>query len=214
MSADRPLEWRVAELERKLASAILWGSVAEVDLSAPRVRVRYGDDAVTDWVPWLAVAAGETVAWRAPSIGEQVALLSPGGNIGAGWAQPGLYRDEFPAPASSEDVDLRAYPDGAKVAYDAAAHELSAVLPDEATLRIVAPGGAAAECDLAVDGNLTVDGDISATGDISGANISASGNVSDSLGSMAEMRNVFNGHTHLIPGPPPTAVPAPVQKMT
>lgn len=205
---------RVAELERRLASAIRLGTVLAVDPDAARVTVRYGSEAATAPIPWVAAAAGETRAWRAPSEGEQVVLLCPGGELALAIALPGVYRDKFRAPEADPATQSVEYSDGAVVAYDPEAHELSALLPDGATLRIAAPGGATAECDLNIDGNLAVDGDISATGDISGANVSATGDVRDSLGSLAEMRAVFNGHTHLIPGPPPTVVPAPVQKMT
>lgn len=215
---------RLAELERRLASLALPGTVCAIDKA--RVKVRYGDEAETGWIRWMASAAGETTAWRPPSMGEQVLLLSPGGDLGQARALPAEYSQAFPAPDSADSRDVRAYADGAVLRYDREAHELAALLPEGATLKIESPGGASLLGRLEVAGNVDVDGTLAATGDISadgniaakgdvsGANVSARGNVSDALGSMNEMRAVFNGHTHLVPGAPPTAVPAPVQQMT
>ena len=202
-SAIQRLAGRVAELERRLANTVRTGTVEELDAGAGRVRVRYGDEAVTAPVPWLAEAAGETRDWRPPDPGEQVLLVSPMGEMGLAIAVPAVYRDSFPAPGADAEKNIRVYGDKAELSYDSKAHALSAVLPSGGTLRIEAPGGAAVEGDLEIDGDLTVDGDISATGDIS-----ADGDVSDRNGSMQEMRTTYNAHVHgVAPGPvtPPVA---------
>lgn len=159
-----PLEYRVAELERKLASMLLWGTVAEVDLADPRVKVRYGEGAVSGWVPWMAVAAGNPAAFNAPVVGEQCALLSPSGVIGSGWAQRGFYCTAFPAPDSAAGIDTRAYADGATISYDPAAHELAAVLPDGGKASVAAPGGLAVAGDVTIAGALEISGDLAVQG--------------------------------------------------
>lgn len=211
---DLSLEIRVANLERRQASLARYGAVAEVDAARARVRVRWaspdgGDTALTAWIPWLAASAGQASAWRAPSVGEQVLLVAPAGSLEQAAALTGIYSDSFPAPASEPGKAVTRHPDGAEIAYDSEAHELSAVLPAGATLRVEAPGGLSVTGDTAVEGDLAVDGDLSATG-----NISARGNVSDAQGSMAEMRNVYNPHTHPLPGLPPSNTLASPAKMT
>ena len=189
----------LGELARRLMNILRPGAIAETDLSdprAPRARVRYADGpALTGWLPWMA-AAGEDRDWRPPSIGEQVLVLSPCGELSAGWILPGSYSDGFPAPDSSASKRVTAYRDGAIVGYDTGTHELSAVLPAGGSASIEAPEG------VAVTGDVTITGDLSAD------------DVSDSLGSMDEIRGVYNDHAHVIPGPPPTTVPAPASKMT
>ena len=200
----------LGEVARRLANIIRPGTIAETDLSDPknpRARVQYADGPVlTGWLPWMA-AAGEDRDWRPPSIGEQALVLSPYGEMSAGWILPGAYRDKFPAPSGSPSVRMTAYRDGAIVSYDSDSHELSAVLPDGGTASIAAPGGLSVTGDTEVAGDLAVEGDLSVTGDIA-----AGGNVSDATGSMAEMRRVFNLHTHGTP--PAVTVPPPNQRMT
>lgn len=199
---------RVADLERRLANTVRFGTVASAAAKPPRITVRYGEDAVTAPIRWVA-AAGKDRAWRLPSEGEQVVLLCPGGELAMAVALPGVYRDMFPAPVASEATHAMAYRDGAILSYDAEAHELEAVLPAGGSAAIAAPDG------VAITGDVTIDGALSATGSISSdEDLSAAGNVSDSRSSMQAMRDVYNPHTHLLPGTPPTPSPAPTQKMT
>lgn len=195
----------LGEVARRLMNVIRPGTIAETDLPNARARVQYasGPDGpvLSGWLPWIAIA-GRDRAWQPPSAGEQVLILSPCGELSAGWILAGSYRDDFPAPDASETKHVMAYRDGAIVSYDAEAHELSAALPEGGSASIAAPEG------VTINGDVTIDGDLSATGDIE-----AGAAVSDSVGSMAAMRRVFDGHTHVIPGPPPTTVPAPAQKM-
>lgn len=211
----------LGEVARRLMNVIRPGTVAEVDLPAARARVRYatGEDGpvLTGWLPWIA-AAGEDRDWRPPSIGEQVLILSPCGELSAGWILPGAYRDDFPAPDSSAAKRVMAYRDGAIVSYDSEKHELSAVLPEGGKASIAAPGGLSVTGDTEIDGDLSVDGNLSATGKIeakgdikAGGDLSATGNVSDGAGSIAAMRATFNLHTHGVP--PAVTVPPPNQRM-
>lgn len=196
-SALERLATRVAELERRLANMIRTGTVEDLDAGAGRVRVRYGDEAVTAPIPWLAEAAGETRDWRPPDPGEQVLLVSPSGEMGLAIALPAVYRDRFPAPASDARESVRVHGDDARFSYDAGAHVLTVALPSGGSLRIEAPDGAV------LDGDLAVDGKIAATGD-----------VSDGRGSMQKMRTTYNAHVHgVAPGPVTPAI-APNSRMT
>ena len=205
------------EALRRLANVVRVGAVAQVDLPNARARVRYGadpDGALTGWLPWIAGAAGEDRSWRPPSIGEQVLLLSPSGDLAAGWILPGAYSGAYPPPDDSAGKSVMHARDGAIISYDTKAHVLAAVLPAGGSASIEAPDGIEITGDVEITGGVTITGNVDINGDAgaSGA-ISSQASVSDPQGSMAEMRTVYNAHTHIIPGPPPTPVPAPVQKM-
>lgn len=134
------------EIQRQARNAVRKGSILAVDHAAALCRVAVGDPdddsdyLATNWIPWIACAAGTTRDWLPPTPGEQVVLLCPMGDPAQGVALRGVFSDAAPAPASSPDTHTRIYPDGAVVAYDHAAHALTAELPAGATVRVVAPG--------------------------------------------------------------------------
>ena len=210
----------LAETARRLANVVRAGTVAEVDLAAPRARVRYGADpdgnpVLTGWLPWIGHAAGADRAWRPPSVGEQVVLLAPYGELSAGWILPGAYSENFAAPDASGAKHVLAYRDGAVVFYDSEAHALSAVLPEGATAALNAPGGITVTGDVTIDGDLAVRGNASATGDVEAdGSVEAGTNVSDRRGSMQSMRTTYNSHVHGVAPGPVTPPVAPTSRMT
>lgn len=161
------LEYRINELERRLANVALIGTVSEADYAEARVRVQIGK-ITTAWLPWLTRRAGVSVDWWAPEIGEQVMVISPSGEPAQGVVMPALYSDAHPAPSSDENIRRINFGDGSFVEYDNAAHKLS----------VTVQGGDAV---VIVTGNLTAaaDGDatISAGGDVTadGANVILNG---------------------------------------
>lgn len=137
------------EFRRLLINLIRKGSVSDVDFSTdpPSVRVSVGDPddehapgLQTNWLPFVTVRAGRTRIWNPPTIGEQVVLLCPMGDPAQGVVWGGILSDHVKPPTRSPDVHASAYPDGALVQYDHAAHTLSAKLPEGATVDLVAPG--------------------------------------------------------------------------
>ena len=99
------------ELYRLLANMIRTGRVEAVrpgSASDPaRCRVRTGE-LLTTWVPWVSQAAGgpgQTRHWRTPAIGEPCLLLSTGGDLAQATALPGLFSDDMPQGAASQDVE-------------------------------------------------------------------------------------------------------------
>lgn len=202
-AAPKKTGYHLVEAMRRILNIVRPGAVAEVDLAAARVRVRYagGDDdpALTGWVPWFVPRAGADAAeWWPPEVGEQAVLLSPNGDLAQAFALLAVYSDDRAAPSADGNLHVRRYADGAEIAYDAAAHALSATLPAGATAAIEAPGGVAVTGDVAVDGRITATGNIE-----SDADIEADGNVQDSDGTMTEMRTTYNTHTHPSNGAPP-----------
>ena len=89
-------------------------------------------------------------------------MLAPEADLAAGIVLPGVYSDAAGAPWSDKDAVGTMYADGAYVAYDAATHELSCVLPGGATALIEAPGGVTIRGDVTIAGKLAVRDDVTA----------------------------------------------------
>lgn len=147
------------------------GTIASVDHGAATCTVASGD-IITGDLPWIAQRAGHIRHWCPPGIGEQCLLLCPEGDLDAGLVIVGLYSDACPPPSNSADISLVAYPDGAQISYDHAAHKLSAVLPSGGTAEITADGGITVTGDVTITGNVTVSGEITASADVIAAGIS------------------------------------------
>lgn len=99
------------ELYRLLANMIRTGRVEQVRTGSAtnpaRCRVRTGE-LLTTWLPWVSPAAGGSVQtrhWRTPAVGEPCLLLAPGGDLAQAVALPGLFSDDMPQGAVSEDVE-------------------------------------------------------------------------------------------------------------
>lgn len=130
----------LAELARLIENLIRLGTVAEVQVEPPRVRVKTGN-VTTAWRPWFALRAGEDREWDPPTVGEQVILFSPSGNLAQGVALTGLFSDANPANGDREGLHRRTYRDGAEIEYDSIAHRLRAILPAGGITDIVSTGG-------------------------------------------------------------------------
>ena len=161
----------LAELARLIENLIRLGTVAEVQVEPPRVRVKTGN-VTTAWRPWFALRAGEDREWDPPTVGEQVILFSPSGNLAQGVALTGLFSDANPANGDREGLHRRTYRDGAVIEYDSIAKHLRATLPG--TAEVIAEG----DIDVTSNANISA----VALGDInlnSGGNIqiTAAGNV-------------------------------------
>ncbi len=161
----------LAELARLIENLIRFGTVAEVQVKPPRVRVKSGD-ITTAWRPWLNLRAGADREWDPPTVGEQVVLFSPSGNLAQGVALTGLFSDQIPANGDREGLHRRTYRDGAVIEYDSIAKHLRATLPG--TAEVIAEG----DIDVTSNANISA----VALGDInlnSGGNIqiTAAGNV-------------------------------------
>lgn len=169
----RELEFRITELERRLHNTI---RVCTVDsLDKDRVRVRDGSGLVTGPLPWVTRRAGHDRDWWAPEPGEQVVLLCPYGDPGLGVVLPGIYRDAFPAPADTPAIHQTTYQDGTVIAYDRAAHKLTARIAGDAEISANT---------LAILGAVNIIGDVNVTG-----SINATGTVLDGGGNS-------NHHAH------------------
>ena len=196
-------DFELVELARRLANVVRIGTIHEVDEAVARVRVQYATDAdgepvLTDWLPWMAMRAGEDRTWWAPTVGEQVVLLAPSGELAQAVALPALYQSQYPAPGSDPNKQLVVFSDDAWLEYDREAHHLKAVLPSGGTADLVADGGVRVQGNTTIIGDLRVEGEALVTQDITGEQ-----EVIDQASSMQDMRDLYNSHSHTPTGPSP-----------
>lgn len=118
------IEYRLAELERRLNNILRLGTIAEADYPAARVKVASGA-LLTGWIPWLTRRAAGDSDWWAPEVGEQVLLLSPAGDPVQGLCLPAVYQQAHPATAAVETVRRIDFADGGLLQYDRATGEMT-----------------------------------------------------------------------------------------
>lgn len=136
------------ELQRLIENLVRAGTISAVDLAANKCRVKSGG-LETNWLKWFARRAGDVRHWSPPFVGEQCMVLSPGGDMAAGFVLVGIFSDEVPANGDSADVERTTYPDGAVFEYDHAASALKVTLPDGGTADITVPDSITVQCKTA-----------------------------------------------------------------
>jgi len=156
--------------DNRIGDLIRYGIVVSRDLMAGTINCTIGD-IETGPIPWLHAAAGDTGSWSPPGLQEQVLILCPEGDPKGAIAMRGVSYNARPRVGNSER-ELFKFADNAVIAYDPVAHKLEAVLPDGATVSIIAPGGVTIDADVRITGNLQVDGDMHADGDVKADTVS------------------------------------------
>ncbi|WP_239795225.1 phage baseplate assembly protein V [Acinetobacter baumannii] len=129
-----------ADANRRLENIVRFGTVKTINPSKPipRVIVNLGD-IETPEIRCLNIRSGDDVTWDMPSENEECVVISPCGDIGpTSFVLYGFYNDDHPAPSDDLNKKIRMFADGCVIAYDVAAHHLSAVLPSDGTAQIVA----------------------------------------------------------------------------
>ncbi len=167
-----------SEQRRQKGNLIRFGTIAEVDFSAARCRVKTGE-LTSDWIPWLVPRVGNTIEWSAPSVGEQGLVLCPDGDTSGAVFQRGMYSDALAAPNNDEHVHLVRFPDGTEIKYDDAAHALDVALANSGTVTVTADGGitlnssggVTINADTTINGDVQVNGTVTASEDVVGGGI-------------------------------------------
>lgn len=204
------------ELQRLIENVVRAGTILAVDHEAARCRVTSGG-IQTAWLPWVARRAGDVRHWSPPYVGEQCIVLSPGGDIAAGLVLTGLYSNSMGANGNSASVERTSYPDGAVIAYDHAAHALTAVLPAGGTADITAPASVIVHSDAVtidapqttVTGKLTVQGLLTWLAGMTGSGAGPGGGTAAITGIVVVTEDVVAGgislhhhdHTEGVGGP-------------
>ena len=155
-----------ADANRRLENIVRFGTVKTINPSKPipRVIVNLGD-IETPEIRCLNIRSGDDATWDMPSINEECVVISPCGDIGpTSFVLYGFYNDDHPAPSDDLNKKIRMFADGCVIAYDIAAHHLSAVLPSGGTAVLTADGGVTVNGDTTINGNLQVNGSTAMTG--------------------------------------------------
>lgn len=155
-----------ADANRRLENIVRFGTVKTINPSKPipRVIVNLGD-IETPEIRCLNIRSGDDATWDMPSINEECVVISPCGDIGpTSFVLYGFYNDDHPAPFDDLNKKIRMFSDGCVIAYDIAAHHLSAVLPAGGTAVLTADGGVTVNGDTTINGNLQVNGSTAMTG--------------------------------------------------
>ncbi|AWL18071.1 phage baseplate assembly protein V [Acinetobacter nosocomialis] len=155
-----------ADINRRLENLIRFGTIKTVNPSKPIPLVTVDlDDIVTPEIRFFNARSGKDSTWDPPSEGEEVIVISPCGDIGpTSVVFYGLYNNEHPAPSDDLNKKIRVFADGCVIAYDVAAHQLSAILPSGGKAIVTANGGVTINGDTTINGNLQVNGSTTMTG--------------------------------------------------
>lgn len=99
---------RLEAVERAQLKQNVRGTVKQVDPDNNSVRVAYGDNQLTDWLPVQAMRAGKVKVWSFPTIGEPVIVS----HVDHGSVQTDTYNKDNP-PVTTDINDTRVdFPDG------------------------------------------------------------------------------------------------------
>ncbi|MGQ1606308.1 phage baseplate assembly protein V [Acinetobacter baumannii] len=155
-----------ADINRRLENLIRFGTIKTVNPSKPIPLVTVDlDDIVTPEIRFFNARSGDDSTWDPPSLDEEVMVISPCGEIGpTSVVFYGLYNNEHPAPSDDLNKKIRVYADGCIIAYDIAAHHLSAILPSGGKAIVTADGGITVNGDTTINGNLQINGSTAMTG--------------------------------------------------
>ena len=193
-----------ADTNRRLENIVRFGTIKTINPSKPipRVIVNLGD-IETPEIRCLNIRSGDDATWDMPSINEECVVISPCGDIGpTSFVLYGFYNDDHPAPSDDLNKKIRMFADGCVIAYDVAAHHLSAVLPSGGTAVLTADGGVTVNGDTTINGNLQVNGSTAMTGNntVGGSQLvqgsSHSSGTFSSDGDVTAIGISLTGHTH------------------
>ena len=193
-----------ADANRRLENIVRFGTVKTINPSKPipRVIVNLGD-IETPEIRCLNIRSGDDTTWDMPSENEECVVISPCGDIGStSFVLYGFYNDDHPAPSDDLNKKIRMFADGCVIAYDIAAHHLSAVLPSGGTAVLTADGGITVNGDTTINGNLQVNGSTAMTGNntVGGSQLvqgsSHSSGTFSSDGGVTASGISLTGHTH------------------
>lgn len=193
-----------ADANRRLENIVRFGTVKTINPSKPipRVIVNLGD-IETPEIRCLNIRSGDDSTWDMPSTNEECVVISPCGDIGpTSFVLYGFYNDDHPAPSDDLNKKIRMFADGCVIAYDIAAHHLSAVLPSGGTAVLTADGGVTVNGDTTINGNLQVNGSTAMTGNntVGGSQLvqgsSHSSGTFSSDGDVTASGISLTGHTH------------------
>ena len=105
---------RITDMERRMASVMRHGTVAEVDAERQRVRINFGPahggngEFLSPWIPY-AQFSGALRVHTPPTVGQQLTAMSPTGDFQQAVAVPLTHHAGNPSPSSAGDENVITY---------------------------------------------------------------------------------------------------------
>ena len=182
------LAYAVSQLQKRLANMIKRGRIHSIDYKAvpPRVRVRYGPESVTGWLPYVSGRASglSRTDFEPLAIDEQVLVLSESGDLQLGVVVASLHDNQNAPPANADHLHVTRYDDGTEVSYDRTAHKLTVSIGEDGTAEFNGKT-------LFINADIKHKGHQHSTG-----NITSDADIKDKTRTMAEDREIYNAHVH------------------
>ncbi|APU00412.1 baseplate assembly protein V [Aeromonas phage 3] len=141
---------RLEAIERMLEQMVVRGTIDQVDCNSQRVKVRYGEDSVTDWIEWKPSRSGHVTIWSPPQVGEGVTVISDG-DVNRGEVFLGSYHNSMPPPSTDPDATVMKFPDGTVFTYNMKENKLTLEVAGDATLDVKGNINAKAEGDIVAE---------------------------------------------------------------
>lgn len=87
------------ETDRRMNNLVRWATVTAVDAGQGRVKVTFGDQTDSAWLPWTSPGAGTVKLWSPLAVGEQVLVASPSGDTTQGVIVGSLFSSSNASPS-------------------------------------------------------------------------------------------------------------------
>lgn len=180
----------LSDLQKRLNNLVRSGVIADVKQSPLRVKVSIGS-LQTDWLRVKMPAAGAlSISWL-PSVGEAVQVMSESGDLRNGVVHMGLHTDANPPPATEPGIYTLCFSDGTAVTYDINGTILNISLAGGKVGLQASPEGWVFKGKAIFEDEIIANKTIDAEG-----SIGTKAELSDSKGTMANVREIFNLHDH------------------
>ena len=194
MLADEIQELReeIRALRQTLQRIVAVGEVVEVDEVLHRVRVKLPDrDVVTGFLHVLVPVSHQTYFYGLPKVGDTVLCIFLPHGIEDGFVIGSYYHRQEEAPVKDRNKFYKRFADGTVIEYDEAVGKLTAVVNGDIE---VTANTTTVTTITTHNGNVTINGNLLVNG-----NITASQEIYDlggSRGSLSQLRDTYNSHTH------------------
>ena len=116
-------QYRLAELERKLANLITVGKVTEVNTENRTLKLKVGDNQ-TDWLNWPVKNGQNFTSWCPPRVGQQYIIGNPSGDTANGVIIGEIYSDAITSGQTDAGIDETTFNDGSFIRHNSNTGEM------------------------------------------------------------------------------------------
>lgn len=148
---------------------LVYGEIVSINGHKARVKLKDFDGFETDWVQIPQLCTYKDKSSNVYEIGTEVALLI-NSDFDDGCIIGAIYNDEDVCITDDKNIKMLKFSDGSLIQYDKESHKFTLDIKSQIDIKAAK---------VVIDGDLEV-----------------KGNVSDSVGTMQNIRDIFNSHTH------------------